>query len=124
MADRDISTSLAILGARGPMTIRELTGATAKALGVTVYYDDVDAVMRRHAAQGFARCDQAPGLDYREDCWTAVTSEDAVRRCGRCGFDEAHPHPGTAEEAMCETEGGHRWEPASSLNDLKDPTDA
>lgn len=66
------SVSLDVLREQGPMTLRELTGATAKRMGWSLMYADVDAVMRRHAEDGDATC--SSGADYRDSVWTAATT--------------------------------------------------
>lgn len=65
------SASLTALREHGePMTLRELTRATAKAMGWSLMYLDVAGVMARHLSEG--QVSRTPARDYRDDVWTAL----------------------------------------------------
>lgn len=67
----DESASLIVLRENGPMTLRDLTAATANRMGFSLMYAEVDGVMRRHLDRGQAACD-ADAEDYRRSIWRAA----------------------------------------------------
>lgn len=69
------STSLEILREQGPMTLRDLTRATARRRNWSLMYADVDAVMHGHLERGQVTREKAD--DWRNDVWTAVPSPEA-----------------------------------------------
>lgn len=74
-----MSDSLEILREQGPMTLRELTRATARKRNWgSLYYDDVDAVMHGHLDRGEVTREKAE--DWRNDVWAAVAPTPEVAR--------------------------------------------
>lgn len=63
------SQSLMILKEDGPMTLRELTRATAQRMQMVLMYEDVAAVMQGHLNDGLVAVEDAP--DYRDKVWRA-----------------------------------------------------
>lgn len=71
-----MSASLEILRERGPMTLRDLTRATASRMGWTLLYDDVEAVMRSHQAKREATVETTAG-DWRDYVWSPAPTGEA-----------------------------------------------
>lgn len=71
-----VGVSLDILREQGPMSLRDLTAATAKRMGRSLLpYDDVEAVMRRHDE---ARCTERAN-DRRDSVWSAAAFDAHAR---------------------------------------------
>lgn len=75
----NLAPSVAVLREHGPLDLREITRYTAKRLGMSVMYEDVDAVLQRECEDGHVVLVVDAG-DYRNRIWEA--SPVSVRSTG------------------------------------------
>lgn len=107
-----MSTSLAILRERGPMTLRELTRATSVEMDCRQLYLDVDAVMHRHLEDGEVTLVE-DGQDFREDRWAAASEgEGLVSMAAKidAAADHPDPCPVCGDDLQLIDRAGHMWD--------------